>query len=180
VGLIAARLRERFERPAFAIALGPDGGGTGSGRSVPGVDLGRAVIAAVDDGLIPKGGGHAMAAGVTLRPGQLAAFRAFLDERLGETIARSRAVVTLPIDAALTARGAQPELVRDIDRAGPFGAGNVQPLFAFPSHRVRFPELAGGAGHIRFTLGSEDGGRLKAIAFRAAGTPLGDALFAAG
>src|SRR5690606_228372 len=76
VGLIAGRLRERFERPVFAIALGPDGGGTGSGRSVPGVDLGSAVIAAVDAGPIPKGGGPAMAAGVTLRPAQLAASRA--------------------------------------------------------------------------------------------------------
>src|SRR5690606_21178480 len=76
VGLVAARLRERFERPSFAIALHPDGTGTGSGRSMPGVDLGSAVIEAVETGLIPKGGGHAMAAGVSLRPGDLGPFRA--------------------------------------------------------------------------------------------------------
>src|SRR5690606_24718338 len=86
-GLIAARLRERFERPAFAICLAPDGTGTGSGRSMPGVDLGSAVIAAVDAGLIAKGGGHAMAAGVTLKPGQLGPFRAHLAETLGGAVA---------------------------------------------------------------------------------------------
>src|SRR5690606_11540385 len=82
VGLIAARLRERFERPTFAIALQPDGTGTGSGRSMPGVDLGRAVIEAVEAGLLAKGGGHAMAAGVTILPGQLGLFRSFLAQAL--------------------------------------------------------------------------------------------------
>jgi single-stranded-DNA-specific exonuclease len=86
----------------------------------------------------------------------------------------------LPIDAALTARGATVELVSEIERAGPFGAGNPTPIFAFPAHRARFPDIVGAGGHIRFSLTSEDGARRKAIAFRAAGTPLGDALMAAG
>jgi single-stranded-DNA-specific exonuclease len=180
VGLIAARLRERFERPAFAIALGADGGGTGSGRSVPGVDLGSAVIAAVDAGLIPKGGGHAMAAGVTLRPGQLAAFRAHITAELERSVHEARAETCLEIDAALTARGASVDFVRDIERAGPFGAGNPQPVFAFPAHRARFPDVVGAGGHVKFTLTSGDGARLKAIAFRAAGSELGQVLLGAG
>jgi single-stranded-DNA-specific exonuclease len=180
VGLVAARLRERFERPAFAIALGPDGGGTGSGRSLPGVDLGRAVMAAVEAGLIARGGGHAMAAGVTLRAGDLGGFRAHLAETLAATVTTARAATALEIDAALTARGATPALVTDLERAGPFGAGNPGPLFAFPAHRAKFPDIVGAGGHVRFTLTSEDGGRLKAIAFRAASTPAGAMLMASG
>jgi single-stranded-DNA-specific exonuclease len=175
-GLIAARLRERFERPAFAIALQPDGTGTGSGRSMPGVDLGRAVIEAVEAGLIAKGGGHAMAAGVTIKPGQLGPFRSFLAQALGGDVATARAITALPIDAAVTARGASLDLVHDVERAGPFGAGNPSPVFAFPAHRAKFAQVVGKGGHVSFALTSEDGARLKAIAFRAANSPLGDAL----
>lgn len=180
VGLVAARLKERYDRPAFAIALGADGGGTGSGRSVLGVDLGTAVIAAVEAGLVMKGGGHAMAAGVTLSPEQFPAFRAHLFELLGDSVATARARRDLEIDAAMTARGATTGFVHDLERAGPFGAGNPQPVFAFPSHRARFAEIVGSGGHVKFTLTADDAGRLKGIAFRAAGTPLGDALLSAG
>ena len=180
VGLVAARLRERFERPAFAIALGPDGTGTGSGRSMPGVDLGSAVIAAVEAGLITKGGGHAMAAGVTIKPGQMSAFRAHITETLGPTVTAARTRSALGIDGALSARGATPEFVHDIERAGPFGAGNPQPTFAFPGHQAKFAEVMGAGGHVRFMLVSGDGARLKAVAFRAASSPLGEALLTAG
>ncbi|MBK8083052.1 MAG: single-stranded-DNA-specific exonuclease RecJ [Devosia sp.] len=178
-GLVAARIREKFERPTFAIALAPDGTGTGSGRSMPGVDLGSAVIAAVESGIAAKGGGHAMAAGVTLKSGQLGPFRAHLAETLGENIALARAATALQIDAALSARGGTVDFVREIERAGPFGSGNPQPVFVFPSHRARFPEVVGAGGHVRFTLASGDGARLKGIAFRAAGTALGEALLGA-
>lgn len=180
VGLIAARLRERFERPTFAIALQPDGTGTGSGRSMPGVDLGRAVIQAVEAGLLAKGGGHAMAAGITIKPGQLGAFRAFLADALTSDVSVARAATALPIDAALTARGASIDLVKDLERAGPYGAGNPGPMFAFPAHRARFAQVVGTGGHVSFALTSEDGARLKAIAFRAANTPIGDALLREG
>ncbi|MBD8064926.1 single-stranded-DNA-specific exonuclease RecJ [Devosia sp. PTR5] len=175
VGLVAARLKERFERPSFAIALHPDGTGTGSGRSIPGVDLGRAVIEAVEAGLIPKGGGHAMAAGASLKPGDLGAFRAFLWEALADQVTAARAVTALKIDAAITARGANVELLHQIEKAGPYGSGNATPVFAFPMHRARFPQIVG-KNHISFSLASDDGARIKAIAFRAAGTPLGDVL----
>jgi single-stranded-DNA-specific exonuclease len=180
VGLIAARLRERFDRPVFAIALGHDGTGTGSGRSMPGVDLGSAVIAAVEQGIIVKGGGHAMAAGVTVRPGQMGAFRAFITDAVGPAVVAARTRTTLEIDAAMTARGATPEFVHDIERAGPFGAGNPQPIFVLPAHRAKFPEVIGAGGHVRATLTSDDGARLRAIAFRAANSPLGEALLSAG
>lgn len=176
VGLVAARLRERFERPSFAIALHPDGTGTGSGRSLPGVDLGSAVIAAVEDGLVARGGGHAMAAGVSLRPGDLGPFRSYLTERLAPAVASARAQSALKIDAALTARGASVDLLHALERVGPFGAGNPAPVFAFPAHRARYPQIVGKGGHVSFTLASDDGAKLKAIAFRAAGTPLGDVL----
>lgn len=176
VGLIAARLRERFERPSFAIALHPDGTGTGSGRSMPGVDLGGAVIEAVEAGIIPKGGGHAMAAGISLRPNDLGAFRAFLAEKLSASVTAARAASALRIDAALTARGASVDLLRNLEKAGPYGAGNPSPVFAFPAHRARYPQIVGKGGHVSFTLTSDDGAKLKAIAFRAAGTALGDTL----
>lgn len=175
-GLIASRLRERFERPTFAIALQPDGTGTGSGRSMPGVDLGRAVIQAVDMGLISKGGGHAMAAGVTIKPGELGPFRTFLTQALSVDVAAARAATALSVDAALTARGATLDLVKDIERAGPFGAGNPGPVFAFPAHRAKFAQVVGKGGHVSFSLSSDDGARLKAIAFRAANTAIGNAL----
>jgi single-stranded-DNA-specific exonuclease len=178
VGLVAARVRERFDRPTFAIALNPDGGGTGSGRSMPGVDLGRAVIAAVDAGLLPKGGGHAMAAGISLRPGELGAFRAFITKALETEVGAARAASGLKIDAAITARGANLDLMHQIERAGPFGSGNPSPVFAFPAHRARFAQVVGAGGHVSFSLVSEDGARLKAIAFRAADGPLGATILA--
>jgi len=180
VGLVAARLRERFERPSFAIALNPDGSGTGSGRSMPGVDLGSAVIKAVEAGIIPKGGGHAMAAGVSLRAGDLGPFRAFLADRLEASVGAARAASAIKIDAALTARGASVDLLHNLERAGPYGAGNPSPVFAFPAHRARFPQIVGKGGHVSFSLASDDGAKLKAIAFRAAGTALGDILMRGG
>jgi single-stranded-DNA-specific exonuclease len=179
VGLVAARLRERFDRPSFAISLRPDGSGTGSGRSMPQVDLGAAVIAAVEEGIITRGGGHAMAAGISLAPGQLGDFRAYLNTVLGDAVASARQRTSVKIDAALTARAASPQFVHDFERAGPFGSGNPTPIFAFPAHDIRYAEIVGAGGHVRFTLGAGDGARLKGIAFRAAQTPLGDAILKA-
>jgi single-stranded-DNA-specific exonuclease len=175
LGLIAARLKERFGRPAFAIAFGAGGTGTGSGRSITGVDLGRAVRRAVTDGLLLKGGGHAMAAGVTLRHDALAAFRAYLEEELAEAVAAARADQALLIDGAVSAAGANTELIATIARAGPFGAGNPEPVVALPSHTVAYAEVVG-QSHVRARLRSGDGTFLNAIAFRAAGQPLGNAL----
>ncbi len=176
VGLVAARLKERFQRPAFAIAFNGETG-TGSGRSIPGVDIGRAVRGAVESGLLVKGGGHAMAAGLTVERRQLGALRAELEQRLAPDVERARAEGTLSIDGAMTARGATVDMVETVSRAGPFGAGNPEPVFAFPGHRISYVESFG-AGHVRARISSPDGTTLKATAFRCAEEPLGRALLA--
>ena len=175
VGLVAARLKERYGRPAFAIALEPGGIGTGSGRSITGVDLGRAVRQAVVEGLILKGGGHAMAAGVTLRKDALGAFRAYLEDALASSVAAARRDDALLIDGALTAAAATSETVATIARAGPFGAGNPEPMIALPAHTLAYAEPVGQA-HMRARLRAGDGSIVNAIAFRAAGQALGHAL----
>ena len=175
VGLVAARLKERFGRPAFAIALEPGGIGTGSGRSIAGVDLGRVVRQAVGEGLLIKGGGHAMAAGVTLRKDALAAFRAFLEATLGDAVAAARREDSLLIDGALTAAAATSETIATLAQAGPFGAGNPEPIVALPAHTLAYADEVGQA-HVKVRLRSGDGSGVNAIAFRAVGQKLGAAL----
>jgi single-stranded-DNA-specific exonuclease len=175
VGLVAARLKEKFSRPAFAIALEPGGIGTGSGRSIAGVDIGRAVRRAVAEGLLLKGGGHAMAAGVTLKKGSLAPLRAFLEATLGADVETARRTHGLLIDGAVTASAADASLIAMIDRAAPFGAGNPEPVLALPAHTVTYAEEVGQA-HMKVRLKSADGAGVNAIAFRAAGQKLGIAL----
>ena len=179
VGLVAARLKERFRKPAFALALNGEGGATGSGRSVAGVDLGRAVRAAVEAGLAVKGGGHAMAAGVTLAPGQDATFHAFLAQRLASEVAAAGESEALLVDAALSAGGATPRLLAEIDRAGPFGQGSPEPVFVFPAHRLTDAVEIGSGGHVRVKLKGGDGASVGGVAFRCAQEPLGRALLAA-
>jgi single-stranded-DNA-specific exonuclease len=175
VGLVAARLKEKFGRPAFAIALEPGGIGTGSGRSIPGVDIGRAVRRAVAEGLLVKGGGHAMAAGVTLRKSALAGLRAFLEANLAADVDKARRASGLLIDGAVTAASADGDLLAMIARAGPFGSGNPEPIIALPAHTVTYAEEVGQA-HMRVRLKSGDGAAVNAIAFRAIGQKLGLAL----
>ena len=176
VGLIAARLKERFQRPAFAIAMMPNGLGTGSGRSVPGVDLGALVRAAVAEDLLVKGGGHAMAAGITVEKARLGDFRAFLEQRAAAASRAARSASALLLDGALTARAATPEFIETIERAGPFGAGHAEPVFAFPAHRISSVDTVGN-GHIRVQLSGGDQ-NLRAVAFRAADNDLGRLLLA--
>ncbi|WP_155294020.1 single-stranded-DNA-specific exonuclease RecJ [Rhizobium rhizogenes] len=175
VGLIASRLKDKFRRPAFAIAFDPMGKGTGSGRSINGFDMGRMVRAAVDAGLLVKGGGHAMAAGLTVERGNLGKLRAFFTEKAERQVPGLVANETLKIDGALGASGATVDLIDQLETAGPYGSGHSQPIFALPSHRLRDSRLVG-QSHIKVTLEAQDGGRLDGIAFRAAETPLGELL----
>jgi len=175
VGLVAARLKEKFSRPAFAIALEPGGIGTGSGRSIAGVDLGRAVRQAVHDGVLIKGGGHAMAAGVTLRKEKLADFRAYLETALARDVADARHVNELFIDGAVSARGVTPAFAATLNRAGPFGSGNPEPVVALPSHQLVYADEVGQA-HLRLRFKSGDGAIVNGIAFRSVGQKLGNAL----
>ncbi|HEY1311930.1 MAG TPA: single-stranded-DNA-specific exonuclease RecJ [Pseudolabrys sp.] len=175
VGLVAARLKERYGRPAFAIALEPGGTGTGSGRSIAGVDLGLAVRRAVREGMLLKGGGHAMAAGITLRKDALAAFRGYLEVTLAPAVELARRERSLLIDGAVSAGGVSLALCEMLARAGPYGAGNPEPMLALPAHTLIYADLVG-ESHIRARFKSGDGRIVNAIAFRAAGQPLGRAL----
>lgn len=178
VGLIAARLRERFGRPAFAVAVAPSGYGVGSGRSIHGVDLGRAVRAAAESGLLVKGGGHAMAAGITIAMDRLTEFEAFLTDSLRrQVVDAAETERALVVDAALSAEGATLETIAELERAGPFGAGHPEPVVAFPAHRIAYAEIVSGS-HVRASIATAGGTMLKAMAFRAAETPLGRRLLA--
>src|SRR5271163_4187337 len=177
VGLVASRLKDKFSRPTFVIALEPGGIGTGSGRSIGGVDLGKAVRQAVHDGLLIKGGGHAMAAGVTLRKEKLAEFRAYMESTLAADVADSRHENELLIDGAVSARAVTPEFVVTLNRAGPFGSGNPEPVVALPSHQLVYADEVGQA-HLRVRFKSGDGAIVNGIAFRSIGQKLGNALIA--
>jgi single-stranded-DNA-specific exonuclease len=177
-GLVASRLKEKFRRPAFAIAFNANGVGTGSGRSIPGVDLGRVVRAAAEAEVLVKGGGHAMAAGITVARERLSDFKAFLEENLVLPVAEARAGEALLIDGVLTAGGANTDLLAALRRGGPYGAGNPEPVFAFPAHRL--VDLADvGNGHVRLRAAAGDGAKIDGIAFRATSEPIGRALHAA-
>lgn len=183
VGLIASRLTERFRRPSCVISWDKDasaGGivaGTGSLRSIAGIDIGAAVRHAVAAGLLIKGGGHAMAAGLTVDKAKLDELNRFFASALkGVAVLQERAA--LAIDGALTPSAANDTLIDLLERAGPYGQGNPQPRFVFPAHRVKFAKPVGTA-HIRCVLEAGDGSRLDAVAFRAAGQPLGALLVAA-
>ena len=175
VGLVASRLKDRFQRPVFALALDQNGFATGSGRSVQGIDLGRAVREAVEQKVLIKGGGHAMAAGLTIIADKIPELRAFFETRLGADASRLRAEQSLVIDAAIMAGGATLSLLTEIDRAGPYGSGHPEPLFAFGAHRV-VDAMEVGTNHVRAKLKAGDGKTLEAIAFRAANQPIGVAL----
>ncbi|PYE89545.1 exonuclease RecJ [Phyllobacterium leguminum] len=175
VGLIAARLKERTRRPAFAIAFNQNGTGAGSGRSITGFDLGRIVRGAVEKGLLVKGGGHAMAAGITVEREKLGSLRAYFEEAASAAVAKLRGDHSLAIDGALSASGATLTLYAALEKAGPYGSGHPQPVLALPHHRLVGANVVG-KDHIRATLAGADGKRINAIAFRAAGSALGDFL----
>ncbi|MFC3677234.1 single-stranded-DNA-specific exonuclease RecJ [Ferrovibrio xuzhouensis] len=178
IGIVAARIREAAGRPSFVIALDDETGlGKGSGRSIPGVDLGAAVVAAGQAGLLVNGGGHAMAAGLTVEAAKLNELKAFLNERLAGAVAAAGASASLGIDGALGIGGATADLCDQLETLGPYGSGNPEPRFALPAVRVIQADVVG-EKHVRCLLTAADGGgpRLRAIAFRSIEAPLGAAL----
>lgn len=176
VGLIASRLKDHARRPTFAIAFDGNGTGMGSGRSIAGFDLGRLVREAVSEGLLVKGGGHAMAAGITVERKNLGALRAFFDEKAGSVVSALREAESLKIDAALSADGATLQLLEILEAAGPYGSGHPAPMLALPRHRLVDARVVGN-GHVRAELRTHSGAKLQGIAFRAAETELGQFLF---
>ena len=178
IGIVAGRLKEKMGRPAIVVAIGEDGIGKGSGRSVSGVDLGAAVLAAKDMGLLIAGGGHAMAAGVTVAGDRIEALADFLDERLATDVAKARDGRALLLDAVVAPGGVCPNLCDALDVGGPYGAGWPAPRVAAGPVRVVKADVVG-SGHLRVIVAGDDGRRVKAIAFRMAESPLGEALLAA-
>ena len=179
VGIVAGRLRERYRRPVVVIGVDQAVSiGKGSGRSQPGVNLGRAIQAAFEQGILMAGGGHAMAAGLTVRADKIGVFSDFLCERLERESADAAAQDVIEIDALITPKAADRALYEEFQRLAPFGPGNPEPMFAVADVGVDQPQMLRG-GHIRCVL-SGAGGKLKAIAWRAEDTELGRRLMAGG
>jgi len=178
IGIVAGRLKEKAGRPAIVIALDEAGVGKGSGRSISGVDLGAAVLAAKDSGLLVAGGGHAMAAGLTVAADKLDALADFLDERLASAVAKARDDRALMIDAVLAPGGVNPDFVSAIEAGGPYGAGWPAPLIAAGPVRVVRADIVG-KGHVRAIVAGDDGRSVKTVAFRQAESALGQALLGA-
>ncbi len=178
IGIVAGRIKEKAGRPAIVIAMDEAGVGKGSGRSISGVDLGAAVLAAKDSGLLVAGGGHAMAAGLTVAVDRLDALGDFLDERLSAHVAKARDDRALLIDAVLAPTGVNPDFVAAIEQGGPYGAGWPAPLLAAGPMRVVKADIVGN-GHLRAIMAGEDGRSVKTVAFRKAETELGQAILGA-
>ena len=179
IGIVAGRLKEKLGRPAIVIALDAAGVGKGSGRSIAGVDLGSGVLAAKDHGLLVAGGGHAMAAGLTVAADQVEAFAEFIDDRLSGDIARASGDRALLLDAVVACGGVTPSLVDALEVGGPYGMGWPAPRVAAGPMRVIKADIVGSGGHVRAVMAGDDGRSLKTVAFRSADTPLGQALLAA-
>lgn len=177
IGIVAGRIKEKSGRPAIVIALDADehGHGKGSGRSIAGVDLGAAIIAAREAGLLVAGGGHAMAAGLTVAPDRLSALAEFLDERLGAAVIAAQAGQSLALDLAVAPGGLVPPLVETLESAGPYGMGWPGPRVAVGPVRLIKADLVG-KDHVRLIVRGDDGASFKAVAFRQAETELGQAL----
>ena len=180
IGIVAGRIKEKTGKPTIIIAVDSESGeGKGSGRSISGVDLGAAIIAAREEGMLVAGGGHAMAAGLTIEASKLDAFADWMDARLSSAVSKAHASQELKLDLALAPRGLAPSLVEQLDQAGPYGVGWPGPKVAVgPVHLVKADIV--GTDHLRLIVGGEDGGSLKAIAFRAADSEMGQAILHAG
>ena len=180
IGIVAGRIKEKTGKPALVVALDDHDGtdrnlGKGSGRSIPGVDLGAAIIAAREHGLLVAGGGHAMAAGLTIAGDKLDALSDWLDTRLGQDVTAAMAEQSMRLDLALAPGGLTPELVETLESAGPYGMGWPGPRIAVGPVRLVKADTVGN-GHVRLIVRGEDGARFKAIAFRAAESDMGQTL----
>ena len=178
IGIVAGRLKEKFGKPAIVIALDDNGVGKGSGRSISGVDLGAAILAAKDSGLLIAGGGHAMAAGITIAADQIAAFTEFLESWLADAVKAAMRDRALLLDAVLAPGGVNPALVSAMESGGPYGMGWPSPRVVAGPVRVIKADIVG-ANHVRAIVAGDDGRSIKAMAFRQAETPLGLALLGA-
>ncbi|MFR7963217.1 MAG: single-stranded-DNA-specific exonuclease RecJ [Alphaproteobacteria bacterium] len=174
VGIVAGKLKERYNVPAFVMSIEPDEV-KGSARSVPGVDLGALIIAAKEKGLLTKGGGHTMAAGFSLSEDKIEAFRRFAGEYVRQKLGEEDVAPVIEVDSALDLLGANTDFAAALELLEPFGAGNAEPKIVLEHVRIVKPGIVG-AGHVRCFLTSGNGGSLKAMAFKIADTELGKTL----
>ena len=175
IGIVAGRLKDRFDKPSIVIGIDDNGLCKGSGRSLSGVNLGEAISRAKDAGLLLSGGGHAMAGGLSLEVNKLDAFRQFMNEELGADVAQARANLSLKIDALIAPTMASMATIETIDHVGPYGGGNPQPIFALSDMRISYAERVRG-GHVRCAFENGSGDRISGICFRADETGLADVL----
>ena len=177
IGIVAGRLRERYDRPACVVAL--DGGmAKGSGRSMAGIDLGRAVLGAREAGHLFNGGGHAMAAGFTVTEDKIQGFIAYVQDEVRRQLQGERLLPSLSLDGALAVSAVTSELIEELACVAPFGSGNEEPRFAVVDAQIAKADIVG-SGHVRCFLSGRSGGRLKAIAFNCADSDLGHLLLTA-
>lgn len=180
IGIAAGRLKERFNRPSIVIGIDPETGvAKGSGRSVPGVDLGSAVARAREDGLLLAGGGHAMACGLTIQSSRIEELRGFLSDALSEAWSSAEEARQYAVDAVVHPAAVDFEFCNALSAAAPYGSGNPEPRFALADLRRTYAQRVG-ADHVRFTLQAASGASVQGIAFRCADEPMGQALLAAG
>jgi single-stranded-DNA-specific exonuclease len=179
IGIVAGRLKEKIGRPALVVAVDEHGTGKGSGRSIAGVDLGAAILAAKDMGLLEAGGGHAMAAGLTVSAEKIEALAEFLDARLSDDVARASENRALLLDAVIAPGGITPMLADALEQGGPYGMGWPAPRIAAGPMRIIKADVVG-KDHVRVIMAGDDGRSIKAVAFRQAETELGQALLHSG
>ncbi|AKM11611.1 recombinase RecJ [Croceicoccus naphthovorans] len=175
IGIVAGRIKEKTGKPTIVIAFDEAGEGKGSGRSISGVDLGAAIIAARGEGLLVKGGGHAMAAGMTVEEAKIDALADWLDSHLARDVERARASQAMLVDLSVSPRGLQPDLVSLLETAGPYGVGWPAPRVAVGPVTLVKADVVG-RGHVRVIASGADGARFKAIAFRAEESDMGQVL----
>jgi len=172
IGIVAGRLKEFYQRPAIVIGIDDTGAGKGSGRSIYGVDLGAAVTAARQAGILSAGGGHAMAAGLTVAESSIGDLGAFMTNRLSKAVREALKGLSLKLDGVLTPSGVSVGLVDQLNGLAPYGQGNAQPRFALANVTVQYADVVG-KDHVKCTLKGDDGAQIKAMAFRSADQPLG-------
>jgi len=175
IGIVAGRLKDRFDKPAIVIGVNDEGLGKGSGRSMSGVNLGAAITKAKEAGLLISGGGHAMAGGLTVEADKISDFTEFLNRLLKDDVEQARNNLSLKVDALIVPNAANQAIIDKVRQVGPYGAGNPQPLFAFSDLRIAYAERVRG-GHVRCAFEDGAGGRISGICFRADETGLDQVL----
>lgn len=175
IGIVAGRIKDRFNKPSIVIGIDDNNVGKGSGRSIKGVNLGEALSSAKNQGLLLSGGGHEMAGGLTITPEKIEAFKEYVQQTLSPSVETALALQSLKVDAVIHANAVSLDTLNVIDTVGPYGAGNPNPVFVLSDMKVDYAERLKGV-HVRTSLKSRDGATLRAMAFGAEDSGLAEIL----